>query len=436
MTSRSLAVQVFVVLLICLGATLWLATPPPPLLFGAGNPHAIADPMIDFSAAEVTAGNELGHRLRWVSYGRLFVGLAVVIALGFWPLGARIAAAVARPFGGKWWLEVLLGGLVILLTARVATLPFSAWGKSILQDAGLSTGSWSSWRIDLVKGFGITTAFTLFVVFLLVGLARRLPRWWWMIGAVGAALLVAAVNFVYPVVVEPTFNKFTPLVAGQLRTSLLDLAQRDGVTIAEVLVSDASRSTSSLNAYVSGFGATRRIVLYDTLLSKAGPDEILSTMAHELGHVKENDPLIGTFLSALANTTGIVALFLTMSWLPLLRQAGVSGMADGRVVALYLAFFKVTTLLIAPVECWHSRRIEARADVNALELTRDPTTFIRKHRLLALTSKSDLTPAPIYHAWFGSHPATAERIALAREWARQNEVAAPPPLSPDRSTGQ
>ena len=329
---------------------------------------------------------------------------------------------------------MLLGGLLILLIVRLCTMPFAAASEAIRRDVGLSTRSWQAWAIDVAKGFGITSALTLTALLVLVVLARRFPTWWWAIGAIGGALLVVVVSFGYPVIVEPIFNRFTPMADGQLRTSLLELAARDGVPVDDVLVADASRRTSSLNAYVSGFGSTRRIVVYDTLLDRANDGEIRSVVAHELGHAKENDVLTGTLLGALGAAVVVTALSLVLSWTPLLRHSGVSGIGDGRVVALLLALIAVTSLLTTPLQSWASRRIEARADVHALELTRDPTTFTQMQRRLALASKADLTPNPISSALFGTHPTTAQRMATARAWAMNNDVPVPPPLVPEASS--
>ena len=432
MSSRSVAALVLLVLLACLFVGFWTAIPRS-LPLGEEQQVA-ADPTVDFSAEEIKAGDELGVRLRWAGYSGLIVGLAVVVALGFWPLGARSVAAAARPLGGAWWLQVLLGGLLILLMVRLCTLPFAAWGESIRRDVGLSTRSWAGWAVDVAKGFGVSAILTLITLLALVWLARRLPTWWWVFAAIGAALVVVMVSFAYPVVIEPIFNKFTPMADGPLRTSLLELAARDDVPVDDVLVADASRRTSSLNAYVSGFGSTRRIVVYDTLLDQASDDEIRNVVAHELGHAKENDVLVGTLLGALGAAAAVVALSLVMSWTPLLRHSGVTGIADGRVVALLLALVAIASLLTTPLQSWASRRIESRADVHALELTRDPTTFTQMHRRLALASKADLTPNPILSALFGTHPTTAQRMATARAWAIQNDVAVPPPLSPDRQS--
>ncbi|WP_324277314.1 M48 family metalloprotease [Blastococcus brunescens] len=118
-------------------------------------------------------------------------------------------------------------------------------------------------------------------------------------GRAGAAALVVVGSFLWPVLMEPAFNRFEPLAAGQLRTDLLELADENGTPVQDVLVSDASRRTTALNAYVSGFGSTRRIVLYDTVLDRLPDPQIESIVAHELGHVATDDVLSGTLIGAL-----------------------------------------------------------------------------------------------------------------------------------------
>ena len=126
-------------------------------------------------------------------------------------------------------------------------------------------------------------------------------------------------------VIEPAFNSFTPMPAGQLRSDLLALADEDGVEVSDVLVADASKRTTALNAYVSGFGSTRRIVVYDTLVKEASPREVELVVAHELGHAKRNDVLHGTVIGAFAAAAGVIAVFLLLSWGGLLSRAGASG---------------------------------------------------------------------------------------------------------------
>jgi STE24 endopeptidase len=203
------------------------------------------------------------------------------------------------------------------------------------------------------------------------------------------------------------------------------LAERDGVPVDDVLVADASRRTTALNAYVSGLGATRRIVVYDTLLDDATPAEVQSVVAHELGHAKKNDVRWGTALGAIAAAAAVCGLALAVTHAPLLRRAGVESFADPRSLALLLALVAVVTTLVGPVANLLSRRIEARADIHALDLTRDPESFVGLQRRLALSNLSDLEPNPVVYALFATHPSTTERIALARTWAQAEDVSTP-----------
>jgi STE24 endopeptidase len=188
--------------------------------------------------------------------------------------------------------------------------------------------------------------------------------------------------------------------------------------VEDVLVSDASRRTTALNAYVSGFGSTRRIVVYDTTLARLSDDEIESIAAHELGHVANDDVLTGTLLGALGASTGVALLGWLLSWTPLLRRAGVETPADPAVLPLLLFLVAAGSLLATPVQNLVSRQIEARADVHALDLTGDPATFEAMQRRLATTNLAEPDPPSAWQWFFGSHPTTRQRIGLAEDWAK------------------
>jgi len=206
--------------------------------------------------------------------------------------------------------------------------------------------------------------------------------------------------------------------SGQLRTDLLALAAKDHVRVSEVLVADASKRTTALNAYVSGYGSTRRIVVYDTLLQQATDKEVELVVAHELGHAKRNDVLHGTIIGAFGAAAGIIALFLLLSWSGLLARVGASGSSDVRVVPLVLFLAAVAPLLLAPLTNLVSRHVEARADMHALDLTHDVPTYLESEKKLATTNISDLDPNWLVYALFYTHPSDPERLALAREWQR------------------
>ena len=144
-----------------------------------------------------------------------------------------------------------------------------------------------------------------------------------------------------------------------------------------MLVADASRRTNALNAYVSGLGPTRRIVVYDTLLREAPPAEVEAVVAHELGHAKDRDVLTGTLIGALGAAAAVCAIYLLGSWTGLLRRAGVDSITDPRAIALLLASPLSPGSSPAPLQSLVSRRIEARADAHALALTDDPATVER-----------------------------------------------------------
>ena len=371
-----------------------------------------------FTAAERAREVAFHDAARPPSYLALVLGLVVSVALALTSAGARLVTAVARPLGGGWVWQVLLGTLALAVVGRLVTLPLLARVEAVRRDYGLSTRTWGGWALDVGKGLLVGAALTALLLLVIVAVARRLPRTWWAWGAGATAALVVVVSFAYPVVVEPVFNRFAPLPAGELRDDLLDLAERDGVPVDEVLVADASRRTSSLNAYVSGFAGTRRIVVYDTLLERATPAEVELVVAHELGHAAEQDVATGTLLGALGAAAAVCALFLVLSWRPLLARSGAAGAGDPLVVPLLMALISVGTLLAAPVSNLVSRRIEARADVHALDLTDDADTFIEAQQRLARANLSDLDPNPVAYWLFATHPSTPERLALAREWER------------------
>ena len=223
-------------------------------------------------------------------------------------------------------------------------------------------------------------------------------------------------SFVYPVLVEPLFNDFTPLQDGPLRAGVLQLAEDEGVHVDDVLVADASRRTTTLNAYVSGFGGTRRVVLYDNLVRGVPREEALSVVAHELAHARHDDVLHGSLLGAAGAVPGIGLLGLVLGRATARRAARPemqNTAGDPAVVPRVLALVAVAGLLASPVQNGISRKIETRADVDAIVATGDPEAFVELQQQLATRSLADLTSPAWSQFWFGSHPTTRERIAIA-----------------------
>ncbi len=400
------------VLLVALVA-LTLALVPLDVLPGA---HPVVDVARDFTPGQVARERAFHAALRPPAYASLLLGVVVAAGLGATRLGSRLVTAVARPVGGGWVWQVLLGTLALVLVGRLVTLPLDVRSEQVLRAYGLSTQTWAGWAADAATGLLVTSVVSGAVLLALVALARRLPRTWWAWGSGVVVALVLGGSFAYPLVVEPLFDSFTPLPAGPLRQDLLSLARQDGVPVRDVLVADASRRTSALNAYVSGFGSSRRLVLYDTLLAASSPQEVRLVVAHELGHVEAGDVLRGRALGALGAAAAVCGLGALLGSRRVLGRAGATGPGDPRVVPLVLAVVAVGGLLTTPAVDLVSRRVEARADLHALRLTGDVATFIDSERRLSVTNLSDLDPGLLPGA-LATHPSGPERIAMARAYA-------------------
>jgi STE24 endopeptidase len=370
-----------------------------------------------FSPAQIARGEHVSGLLRHTAWAGLLVSLVVAVLLGFTRWGSVL---VGRLLPGPWWVKVVLGCLALNALGVVASLPFDWRAQRVELSEGLSQQAWPSWLADRGIGLAVVWAFTAVALLVVIGLARLAPRTWPLWCGLAAAVLAMVGSFVYPVVVEPLFNHFTPMQAGPLRSDILALAKTEHVHVDDVLVADASRRTTTLNAYVSGFGSTRRVVVYDTLLTGLPPAEIEMIVAHELGHAKHDDVLTGTVLGALGSTFGIGLLGLVLGRRRLLDRVQVTGLGDPRVIALLLALTAVGSLAASPVQSTISRAIEARADLTALQATNDPETFIEMQKQLALRSLADPTPPAWSQLWFGSHPTSLQRIGMASQVERED----------------
>ncbi len=417
MSSRTAAALTLALLGLALAGTLAVAVPwrrlaiPP----GGRTPVSVAR---DFTAAQIASQRAFHRELRPASYASLALGLLTSLLLGGTPLGARVVAGVARPLGGGWGWRVVLGVVVLSAIGALVRLPPGLRAERILRRYGLSTQTWAGWARDRAKGLALGTGLSTAVLLGGYALIRAAPTTWWAWAGAGGAALVATASFLVPVLIEPAFNSFAPLPAGELRTSLLELARQDQVPVRDILVADASRRTTALNAYVSGIGSTRRLVVFDTLVQTAPAAEVRLVVAHELGHAKRHDVAIGTLLGGLGVAAAAALAYLALSWPAMLRRAGVSALGDGTSVPLLLALAAVGGLLSRPGQSLLSRRIEARADVHSLDLTGDAAAFIASERRLAATNLSDLEPHPLVYAVFFTHPSGPQRIAMARDWAR------------------
>ncbi|MBM9505451.1 M48 family metallopeptidase [Streptomyces sp. KK5PA1] len=365
----------------------------------------------DFTAQEIARARELRRGVAPVALCGRAVSLALMLVLGLTAGGAHLVGA----FGGDWAERVTGGAVTLVVLPLLLGLPFGARVRVVRTRFGLVTQGWRGWAVDQARGLLISLPLGFGMLFALYGLAG-VTRWWWIWAALGAAVVTVVLSFLAPLLFEPLFNRFTPMEPGPLRDALLALARKDGVAVRDVLVADASRRTTALNAYVSGFGGTRRIVVYDTLLTTAEPREVELVVAHELGHVVHRDVLRGTVAGALASAAGVCLLAALVTWHPLLSAAGVGRFADPRSAWLLAALASVGGTVAGPLGAALSRRVETRADRHALALTDAPAPFIAMQRRLTRTNVGEPDPPRLLHLLLGTHPTPSARIALARSW--------------------
>ena len=345
----------------------------------------------------------------------LSVVLSVVLqVVTLWLLGRYIVPRFVPRFSavpGGWLSMVILVTVLVVVTLTVVSLP-SSYVRGLQMDRawGLSTQTSGAWLSDQGRSLlvGLVTAIVAAVVFF--GLVRAFPRTWWLWGWAGFTLLTLLLTFLWPIVIAPLFNRFTPLEQGTLRDRVVALAGEAGVEIDEVLVADASKRTTAENAYVAGVGSSKRMVLYDTLLDAGDTDQTAYVVAHELGH--EVHSHIWKFVAV--SSASLVAAFAALWWLAertdIWRWAGASGIGDVRALPLLVILTIVGGFLFLPVQNAVSRSFEKEADRVAISLTEDPDTAVTVYRRLAFSNLADLRPARAAVWALFSHPPIPERI--------------------------
>jgi STE24 endopeptidase len=314
---------------------------------------------------------------------------------------ATLAALTFVDLPLPWWAEVVVAPALVVVCLSLVRLPLGWWRFGHERRWGFSTQTTRGWCSDRLRAFAVGLVLTIVPVGSLLALAHLFPDAWPWLAAAGGAVLALLISFVAPVVLEPIFNRFTPL-EGDLAPRLRALAERAGVPVRDVLVSDASRRTRKVNAYVSGIGGTRRVVLWDTLLDSPR-EEVEVVVAHELGHRRMRHVLVGTLLG-MAGAAGFVAVLRLVLPRPRPHDA-----------ALVLLLATALELAVLPLLSAISRRWERSADHFSLFLTGDGCAFERLHRRLATANLADLDPPkPVYY-WLFSHPTPPERLRDARE---------------------
>lgn len=346
------------------------------------------------------------------------IGLLLPALLLFSGFSSRLRT-LAQRIGKRWLPAVAVYATLFTIISSLLALPLAWYAGYVRQhEYGLSHQNFERWLGEWAKGVAVSAIGLSLVLWIPYLLLRRSPRRWWLYTGVASLPLAALLLVITPVWVDPLFNRFEPMHDKALEARVLALANRAGINGSRVYEVDKSADTKTVNAYVTGFADTKRIVLWDTLLEKLTTDQILFVMAHEMGHFV----LHHTLAVILA-----ISVFATASLYAVHRVAGnmiarfgeyfrFQELSDVASFPLLLLLGGMVSLVLTPAGLALSRYQEHEADRFALELTRDnrtaALTFIR------LQEENLTIPRPgwLYLLWRGSHPPLGSRIDFANEY--------------------
>jgi STE24 endopeptidase len=367
-----------------------------------------ADPRTWFTEEQIARASAYRRPIRRVSAVETLLGLGLLTAA----VATHGAARLLRALGvHPWPLQVLAVSGTLVVAASVLRLPAGAWRLGYERRWGFSRQTGGAWVADRLKELAISLVLTgcLAVAFWAV---VRATRAWWFVAWAGAVVVSVLLTFVAPAMLAPLFNRFRPLEDPSLAERVVGLGHRLGVPIEQVLVMDASRRTTKHNAYFTGLGRTRRVVLWDTLLADFGPSQTLVVLAHELGHWRRRHLQRMLGLSAVVMLPGFLVLRSLLDSGGVDAWAGIGGARDPAAAPLVLLAIVALQAVWMPVVLWLSRAWERQADLDALAASGDPEAFRSMQRDLALRNLSDLAPTR-WRYLLASHPPAAERLALA-----------------------
>lgn len=365
-----------------------------------------------FSSQEIERGARFARPQLAIGAARALLEVAALAAVV-----ERVRATRDKPAprsGASAFAGGAAAGAGLAVGTTLIPLPLSALARRRAIAVGLITQPWRGWAVDLLKSTAIGATLAAGAGGAVVALTHRYPRGWWAPAAAGSVTLGTLLGTLAPVLLDPVFNDFTPLPEGETRSDVLELARAAGVEVGEVYSVDASRRTTGANAYVTGLGPTKRVVVFDTLLDRYSRDEIRVVVAHELAHVRNRDVLRGVAFSGIVAPAGALAVQ-RLSW----RLSPERGTAR-TLPAMALA----TALVAAPIGLIAnriSRAVERRADQYSLELSGAPRAFISFERAIALQNVADVRPPRWITSLLATHPPTLERIGAAVAYANRTD---------------
>ncbi|HBX24617.1 MAG TPA: hypothetical protein DEF34_13450 [Desulfotomaculum sp.] len=377
------------------------------ILISLSPPEISSKTLTYFERAQVEKGQTYAQ-VRYISFA---VGQAITILV----LSAVVILLFHRGWvplaGASPYLQVMIYSFLLFVLLAAVSLPLEFYRGFMLEHRfGFSTQGLGAWFVDYGKGFIVNTVLTVVMFAGLYLVLRSWPLHWPLVGAGAFVLFLALQAWLWPLFIDPLFHKFEPLSPGPFKDRVVELAAGAGIEVGDVLVMDASRQTTKVNAYFTGVGQTKRIVFYDNLLRDFSQREAELVVAHEIGHWKHHHITLGMLLG-----TGGALLFFLLYRLVLAGYGAPAG--HPATVPLLLLFMTVFSLLLMPVQNTVSRAFERQADRTSIELTGDAAGAAAMSANLATRNLADVQPHPFIRGLFFTHPPTVERIAAFEELA-------------------
>jgi STE24 endopeptidase len=337
--------------------------------------------------------------------------MAVFLFGGFLGAYDRWIASPTGTFLGRG----LIFFLFLLFAEILLDMPFSLYRNFRIENRyGFNTMTGRIWITDLVKSAAISSLLGGVVVISALAIVQASPSWWWLWVWAFFLLFGIFVMYVSPYMIEPLFFKFEPIKTEGLEDKVRQLMERAGLKVSRVFQVDASRRSRHSNAYFTGIGKVKRIVLFDTLMGQMSQDEILAVLAHEVGHWKKRHVLKGIIVAETLAFCGVLLAYLLVSWdgLPALMNLPDASFYARTVILAFIG--SLVMFPLTPLFSSLSRRYEAEADRFAADLTGRPDALASALVKLSLENLSNLHPHPLYARFYYSHPPMVERIRKLR----------------------
>jgi STE24 endopeptidase len=305
--------------------------------------------------------------------------------------------------------------LILGLANTLLAIPFSLYRTFRIENRyGFNTMTPRLWLSDLFKSFLLSAIILGTALSAGLYIVRSSPGYWWLFVWGFFFVLSIFLMYISPYVIEPLFNKFTPLEGGEMETRIREMMQKVGIRVSRVFTIDASKRSRHTNAYFTGIGKTKRIVLFDTLVGIMDLDEIISVLAHEAGHWKKKHVLKRIAGFELLSLIGAYAAFRILETGVLAQVFNVGGETFFASLVILGVIFGIAAFPFTPISSYLSRRHEDEADRFAAELTGRPESMATSLIKLSKDNLSNLHPHPLYAKFHFSHPPIVERVAKLR----------------------